>query len=294
MRFTIAILLLISIYISSLSNSKSKLSMKHYSSTRKHKHKLQIYKHCTKPNTIALTFDDGPENTTEQHIDYFTKRNIKVTFFFVAKHLLNPEKLKLVQKAFDAGHEIGNHTFDHPSLVKIFESKTRIADLKKQLIYSSELFKKGLGVVPRYFRPPYGKINKSAYHLLRKLGFKVFLWNLDTKDWDWDARKVIDKLAIVKAFRKAFNKRPYVREFISLQHEKSTNPEAELERIDHIVDMILSRGYKIVKLSECIQDNIGPYRDAKPSGDLIEEFFINYDTSGNNLSVDDGYHKFFK
>jgi peptidoglycan/xylan/chitin deacetylase (PgdA/CDA1 family) len=283
MKYINVIFLLLNLFsFTCLKNLKSKTDIKTKISPTD-KQKLQVYEKCTQPNTIALTFDDGPENTTEQHIDYFTKRNIKVTFFFVAKHLLDPEKLRTVQKAFNAGHDVGNHTFDHPSLLKTFKSNTRIEDVKKQLIYSSELFKEGLGVVPRYFRPPFGDIDKPVNSLLLKLGFKVFLWNLDTKDWSLDARDVVDKLAIVNKFRDAFNDHPEEREYISLQHEKSNNPEADLERINHIVELILSKGFKIVTMSECIGDSVGAYRDDVPNENLVEGFFLINDIPIENV-----------
>jgi peptidoglycan/xylan/chitin deacetylase (PgdA/CDA1 family) len=242
---------------------------------RKDNQPLKVYDKCTKPDTMALTFDDGPESATESHINYFTKKNIKVTFFFIAKNLLDPDRLVVAKKALNEGHEIGNHTYDHLSLTEILKSKSRVETLKQQLISSSELYRLLLGIVPKYFRPPYGDVDDSLEDLLTSLGFDTFLWNLDTRDWDWDSRRSSDKLAIVDTYKKAFAGQPGVREYIALQHEKSTNPEAELERIDHIVDLILSKGFKIVPLSACTDDEKGPYQKDVPDKNLIVDFIFN-------------------
>jgi peptidoglycan/xylan/chitin deacetylase (PgdA/CDA1 family) len=260
-KFVIILLL----HISSISPRKN---------IRKDNQSLKVHDKCIIPDTMALTFDDGPENATESHISYFTKKNIKVTFFFIAKNLLDPDRLKVAKKALDEGHEIGNHTYDHLSLTEILKSKSRVETLKQQLISSSELYKLLLGVIPKYFRPPYRDIDDSLNNLLTSLDFDTFLWNLDTRDWDWDSRRSPDKLAIANTYKKAFAGQPGVREYISLQHEKSTNPEAELERIDHIVDLILSKGFKIVPLSVCIGDEKGPYQKNVPDKNLIVDFIF--------------------
>ena len=67
---------------------------------------------------IALTFDDGPDpTTTPQALAILKKYNAKATFFMVGKNVsANPDIAKQVRKE---GHQIGNHTWDHPSITKI-------------------------------------------------------------------------------------------------------------------------------------------------------------------------------
>ena len=63
---------------------------------------------------IALTFDDGPCGNTEELLDGLAEYNAKVTFFVLGK---NVEKYPIVvRRAYDEGHLIGNHTYDHPRL----------------------------------------------------------------------------------------------------------------------------------------------------------------------------------
>ena len=67
---------------------------------------------------VALTFDDGPHPVyTEKILKILADNNAKATFFVVGK---NAESYPdLVTKEFEAGHEIGNHTYSHPNMKKI-------------------------------------------------------------------------------------------------------------------------------------------------------------------------------
>lgn len=61
--------------------------------------------------TAYLTFDDGPSANTEIILDVLSQYGIKATFFILGeKAEQNPE---LVQRIFDEGHTIGNHSYDH-------------------------------------------------------------------------------------------------------------------------------------------------------------------------------------
>ena len=68
---------------------------------------------------IAITFDDGPAEETLAVLDVLKKHNVKATFFLVGKMISGREQI--IQTAKKDGHEFGNHTFSHPSL--LFKSK---------------------------------------------------------------------------------------------------------------------------------------------------------------------------
>ena len=62
---------------------------------------------------IAITFDDGPcEKYTPEILEILKNYNVKATFFVIGK---NAEKHpELLKQAYNAGHEIGNHTYSAP------------------------------------------------------------------------------------------------------------------------------------------------------------------------------------
>ncbi len=67
------------------------------------------------PGKIALTFDDGPDpEWTPQILDILKAKHVRATFFIIGANAeANPD---LVQRIFDEGHELGNHTYTHPNL----------------------------------------------------------------------------------------------------------------------------------------------------------------------------------
>ena len=78
---------------------------------------------------IALTFDDGPHpKETNQVLDVLKKYNVKATFFIAGKHAnWYPEPLIRASKE---GHEIGNHTFNHPDISNLSNSTIRRRNIK--------------------------------------------------------------------------------------------------------------------------------------------------------------------
>ena len=67
---------------------------------------------------IALTFDDGPHpRYTEQILGILDKYGVKATFFFVGQNVEYYPDTAL--KVVKAGHEIGNHTYDHNRVEKM-------------------------------------------------------------------------------------------------------------------------------------------------------------------------------
>lgn len=199
-----------------------------------------------------MTFDDGPNSLTNHHIDFFKRKNIKVTFFFLASRLNNPKLRSIVKRAYKDGHQIANHNIFHIDIEQKLANASEY-EIIKYIKKSTNIFKKNIGVYPKYFRPPYGNINDRISEILTKSGFKVVLWNLDTKDWYWE-KEGRDKLKIVETFKKELLGSNVEKSYISLQHEKSKNLEAELERLNYIIDLIQMKKYKLVTLAECMND----------------------------------------
>ncbi|SDJ19469.1 polysaccharide deacetylase family protein, partial [Alteribacillus bidgolensis] len=63
---------------------------------------------------VALTFDDGPEDTyTPQILEILKRKGVKATFFVVGERVKEyPERLRQIYRE---GHAIGNHTWDTPA-----------------------------------------------------------------------------------------------------------------------------------------------------------------------------------
>lgn len=131
-------------------------------------------------NTVYLTFDDGPiPEVTEWVLDELKRYNVKATFFCIGDNIdKNPEIFK---KVISEGHSIGNHTFNHlngwktPTDTYIKNTKRCEETIQKN---SSSNLKSTL------FRPPYGKIKASQSKKIRKLGYKIIMWDVLSADFD--------------------------------------------------------------------------------------------------------------
>ena len=134
-------------------------------------------------NKVFLTFDDGPTPTvTEWTLDQLKKYNAKATFFCIGNNIeKHPD---IFQKIIDEKHAIGNHTFNH---LKGWET-TNDTYIKNVNLCQTQV-PNPKSQIPNLFRPPYGKIKFSQSKELRKLGYKIIMWDIISYDFDKNISK---------------------------------------------------------------------------------------------------------
>ena len=123
---------------------------------------------------IALTFDDGPHPAwTPRLLDVLAAHRAVATFFMIGEAARrHPE---LVRRVADAGHAIGNHSWDHPSFPLIASRERR-----------AQILACGQGIAPygrRLFRPPYGHQSMTSRLDPFWLGYQVVTWSVNSDDW---------------------------------------------------------------------------------------------------------------
>jgi len=69
--------------------------------------------------TLFLTFDDGPQPCTSKILDALALTRHRVTFFVLGRNLANPPLRDIAVRALQEGHDIGNHSFEHPHFATI-------------------------------------------------------------------------------------------------------------------------------------------------------------------------------
>lgn len=84
----------------------------------------------------------------------------------------------MVKRIASDGHAIGNHTWDHPDLVKLTPDQIR-----SEVDKTEQLLSQLLGYRPAIFRPPYGAANPNDIQLISSLHYKIIDWSVDTRDW---------------------------------------------------------------------------------------------------------------
>jgi peptidoglycan/xylan/chitin deacetylase (PgdA/CDA1 family) len=182
---------------------------------------------CKKVTCIALTFDDGPAAPeTATLLGYLARYKARATFFAVGQNVAaHPD---LVRAEARAGHEVGNHSWNHPDLTKL--TPERIAS---QLNRTSAAIKAATGQEPTLFRPPYGAINSTVRSAT---SLSPVLWDVDTEDWKYrDAAKVAQTV-IDKAQRNS----------VVLLHDIHATSVAA---VPEILRTLTARGYHFVTVS---------------------------------------------
>ena len=137
-------------------------------------------------NTVALTFDDGPNTEMTPFIlDELKELGIQATFFLStnARGNANREQCSLVERIVNEGHEIQVHTFSHHTLTS--ESLEFLDnDLDKNLGWVAGCAGANRSQMTLdHFRPPFGEHEAEHTTLLNEKGYILSMWNLDTNDW---------------------------------------------------------------------------------------------------------------
>ncbi|MEU3016099.1 MULTISPECIES: polysaccharide deacetylase family protein [unclassified Nocardiopsis] len=133
---------------------------------------------CADPDTtcVALTYDDGPGGRTPELLDALAAHDARATFFVTG--LPVTEHPWVVRRAYAEGHEIANHTLDHPNLTELSAGAAR-----ENLEATQALVYRETGYTMDLMRPPYGATNAKVADVTRELGLAQILWSVDTNDW---------------------------------------------------------------------------------------------------------------
>jgi peptidoglycan-N-acetylglucosamine deacetylase len=128
----------------------------------------------TRDPVAALTFDDGPHPEYTPLLLHILERcQARATFFMVGESAQrHPE---LVRRVAQAGHVIGNHSWDHPSFPSL-----RRHERQKQIRACEQVL---APYGKRFFRPPYGAEDVSSHLDALWLRYQVVKWSLDAEDW---------------------------------------------------------------------------------------------------------------
>lgn len=121
---------------------------------------------------LYLTFDDGPHPVATPFVlDELKKYDAKATFFCIGKNVI--EHPEIYKRILDEGHSVGNHTQNH---VNGWETENNA--------YVSNTVEASRHIDSKLFRPPYGRLKKKQGTSLRKLGFKIVMWDVLSGDFD--------------------------------------------------------------------------------------------------------------
>src|SRR5690606_5679413 len=128
----------------------------------------------TSGKNLYLTFDDGPTpEITDWVLNKLSEYNAKATFFCLGKKV--QKHTEVYSRIISDGHSVGNHTFTH---IKGWKTT--------QEVYLNSVKETSFYVKSNLFRPPYGEITIPKGNALKKLGYKIIMWDVVAIDWNTD------------------------------------------------------------------------------------------------------------
>jgi len=109
-------------------------------------------------------FEIGIENL----LAFFSRFNIRGTFFIVAQDLKIKTNADIMKSVIAEGHEIASHSYSHPQGFRLLSIKEKAYELKE----SKEILEDVSGQDIIGFRAPGWNISDDALPILRELGYK--------------------------------------------------------------------------------------------------------------------------
>lgn len=129
-------------------------------------------------NKIALTFNiSWGEEKVYDILSELKKEQVQATFFVSGEWA--ERHPQIIEKIVEEKHELGMLGYRYKSYLD-----QEIGQVRKDLLYAREIFRK-LGYEDVHLlRPPNGHFNKEVIQLAEELGFTVIHWNINPNDWE--------------------------------------------------------------------------------------------------------------
>jgi peptidoglycan/xylan/chitin deacetylase (PgdA/CDA1 family) len=209
-------------------------------------------------HTVALTFDDGPNESSRNVLSALAAYGVKATFFIVGNMAkVHPDVLKEVAQQ---GHLLGNHSATHPQLGQRYVKSRRllIDQLRVVDTYIRPLMRDN---EPLFFRAPYGYWKASHADVLNsdpRLKYYVgpIFWDEggETKvDAEGYVRTSADWDCWQRGWKAETCAKGYLREIhakdggVVLMH--AIHPKAA-DLVRAVVPVLQQEGYKFVRLDQ--------------------------------------------
>lgn len=203
---------------------------------------------------VALTFDDGPwDTTTDQILDILKENGAKATFYTIGQQV--PSHADQIKRMAEDGHEIATHTWDHADgsgkgvSLDLMSTAERQEEVQKGLDIIKEISGKDASV---YFRAPGGNFGESTATDLRGMIDGEIGWNVDTEDWRRPGAEVIAER--IKSVQPGG---------IVLMHDGGGDRSQTVAGLREAIVYLKNQGYEFVTISELIESY--PYQEGQHS-----------------------------
>lgn len=202
----------------------------------------EIYMMCEREGEIAFTYDQGPSQYTGKLLVTLAKHKIKATFHISPDYLDNPVILAYLRKAAMDGHLIG-----------IFVKEEVTADgVKDYLTRASGAIQRYTNYKPQFLRFPAPGPSEDMLKAVTGMGYTVTTYNLDSQDYNAVNVPVDGNESVFMVYKDVLDQilPPAKGSFIAIQRDIV---QASVEQSDQIIQYALDKGYKPVRLDQCIR-----------------------------------------
>lgn len=193
---------------------------------------------------IALTFDDGPSDTTTMQVLEKLKKYGVVGSFFLIGENMTPERAHIIREEVEYGCDIQNHSLTHSDM-REFDKDTLLAEIKE----TSRRIVEFTGKEPKFFRPPYIYVNDLMLDTIPL----IFISGYNGLDWDPEVPASERARLIIEGARDGA---------VILLHDLEGNA-ATVEALDTIIPTLLGEGYVFVTITELFDRAGINYKNAK-------------------------------
>jgi len=126
-------------------------------------------------DTVAITFDDGPNVTaTPAIMKILDDAGVKGTFFVVGKAM--DAEPQIVRALYAHGHLVGNQSYHHDDWRWLDPSYP-------ELSRTQDAFARNVGTCPVWFRPPHGQKTPMMARVVHQHHMHIALWDVSVGDW---------------------------------------------------------------------------------------------------------------
>ncbi|KAF8150188.1 carbohydrate esterase family 4 protein [Crassisporium funariophilum] len=195
---------------------------------------------CTQPNTVALTFDDGPWVYLYDVSKALVAANATGTFFFNGNNyacIYDADSAKRVLYAYQKGHQIASHTWSHSDLTTLTWDQ-----IHDEMWRVEQALTRIAGVVPAFMRPPYGNYNDLVRQASYIRGQVIATWDFDSEDSLGASVATSEAL-----YDQVIAQHPST--ILALNHEVYETTAHQV--LPYAISRLQAAGYRLVSLAEC-------------------------------------------
>ncbi|WP_462266498.1 glycosyltransferase [Mucilaginibacter sp.] len=207
--------------------------------------KYLIRRYGYNPKKVVLTFDDGPDaDYTPRILDILKREKVPAAFFVVGS--MAEKNIPLLRRIYDAGYEIGNHTFFHPDISTISIPRVRL-----ELNATRKLIETVTGHSTILFRAPFNADAEpqTIAEVIpvaesRKLSYINIGESIDP--WDWYPGVTADSI-VARAIKQAGTG-----SMILLHDAGGDTREETVKALPRIIEYYKSHGYQFTTIADVL------------------------------------------